>query len=184
MWNSKLWLTGGAVLALGLTGVVRAQQEAAVSESAELMGQIQALQQRVQELEGRGEVNWLNERKSEEVKALVREVLADADTRASLLSSGLNAGWEDGFYLSSADMGFVLRIDGRIQARYVQNHADRDNGDEEERGHELRRANLNLSGQIDSGAMFKYGIGFQTARDDQEINLNHAWISHDLAENM
>ena len=95
MWNSKLWLTGGAVLALGLTGVVRAQQEAAVSESAELMGQIQALQQRVQELEGRGEVNWLNERKSEEVKALVREVLADADTRASLLSSGLNAGWEE-----------------------------------------------------------------------------------------
>ena len=35
--------------------------------------------------------NWLTEQRANEVRGLVRDVLADADTRASLLAQGMTA---------------------------------------------------------------------------------------------
>ena len=40
---------------------------------------------------------WLTEQRADEIRGLVQDVLADADTRASLLQSGTSAGYDDGF---------------------------------------------------------------------------------------
>ncbi|QNN22377.1 hypothetical protein HED60_08850 [Planctomycetales bacterium ZRK34] len=67
--------------------------------------------------------SWLTERRAEEVKTLIRDVLSDADTRASLAEGGMTAGWKDHFFLASEDGNFLLRISGQVQARYVYNQA-------------------------------------------------------------
>jgi hypothetical protein len=186
MCKTKLLVTVGGVLLMGLAGVTQA---ASVPDSAQLLKEMTALQERVRELEASQNSAWLNERRAEEVKTLVREVLSDADTRASLMGSALGAGWEDGFYLASEDGGFVLRIDGRIQSRYTHNMRDTVNPvtagqDENESGFEFPRVNLTFSGQIDSGPIFKYSVGLKTDVDDQEILLDHAWVSHDLGDTL
>jgi type II secretory pathway pseudopilin PulG len=120
----------------------------------------QALQERVQSLESQlasmqkaqGET-WLNERRAQEVKGLIREVLADAETRASLLQDGVLAG-HDGtnFFLRSADGNFLLNVSGQVQFRYVADFQDargqvaRAAAGDDQQGFQLRRAKIKFSG--------------------------------------
>ncbi len=164
---------------------------------AEVLKKLEALEKEVQDLrksnaELRGKVSkyehgdgWLNARRAEEIKALVHDVLADADTRASLMADGAVAG-HDGqqFFLASADGGFRLNIGGQIQFRYVYNNRDRTSGDGDEFGFDLRRVKLNFSGQINSGPTFLYDVGLQVTSDDQEVNLDHAKIGHRLSDQL
>jgi len=182
MWKSKLLVTVGGGLLVGLAGLAQA---ASASDAVELRQELTVLQERVHELEARKNSEWLNERRAEEVKTLIHEVLSDADTRASLMGSGLAAGYDDGFYLSSEDGGNLLRIDGRVQVRTTWNERDDDGGgiDENERGTEIRRANLTFSGQIGSGN--SYSVGINSANEAADFqNLDHAWISHNLSEDL
>ena len=88
----------------------------------------EALRKRIAELESRvAELkatripdNWLTEQRADEIRALVHDVLADADTRASLLQSGMTAGWDKGFFLASSDGNFKLKVAGQIQFRWPQ----------------------------------------------------------------
>jgi hypothetical protein len=183
MWKSKLLVTVGGGLLVGLAGLAQA---ASASDAVELRQELTALQERVHELEARKNSEWLNERRAEEVKTLIHEVLSDADTRASLMGSGLAAGYDDGFYLSSEDGGFLLRVDGRVQVRTTWNERDDDGGgiDENERGTEVRRANLTFSGQIDSGLSYSVGLESKIDLGFDRLDLDHAWISHNLSEDL
>ena len=86
---------------------------------AELEQRNQTLQGRVNELEAEDGRTWISEQRAEEIRGIVTDVLADADSRASLQSAGLTAGWDDGFFLQSPDGRFRLNIGGMTQARYV-----------------------------------------------------------------
>ena len=90
-----------------------------------LRADLEAMQRRLQRIEAERGETWLNQRRAEEVKALIAEVLSDAEARASLLDQGLHAG-HDGrqFFLQSADGGFLLRIAGQVQFRFIANWAD------------------------------------------------------------
>ena len=66
--------------------------------------------------------DWMTEQRAEQIKGLVADVLADADTRSSLTGNGLMAGWSDGFFLSSADGRFLLKIGALSQNRFMLNH--------------------------------------------------------------
>jgi hypothetical protein len=61
---------------------------------------------------------WLNDQRANEIRAIVADMLADADMRASLLGSNMTAGWDRGFFLQSGDGNFRLSIGGWIQPRY------------------------------------------------------------------
>ncbi|QNN20786.1 hypothetical protein HED60_00385 [Planctomycetales bacterium ZRK34] len=74
------------------------------------------------QMRAREDQSWLTTRRAEEVKALVREVLSDADTRASLADGGMTGGWNNGFFLASEDGNYLLRFLGQIQARYTYSH--------------------------------------------------------------
>lgn len=63
----------------------------------------------------------------DEVRSMVAEMLADAETRSSLLQGGGVAGYDKGFVVRSPDGNFTLKVNGLIQFRYIANFRDKDN---------------------------------------------------------
>jgi len=63
---------------------------------------------------------------SDEVRAIVAEMLSDAETRSSLLQGGGSAGWDDGFFIESGDGSHRLNVHALIQFRYVASFRDDD----------------------------------------------------------
>ena len=92
--------------------------EAMANRLAELEKRNDTLQGRVRELEAADGELWLTEQRAGEIRGIVQDVLADADSRASLQDSGITAGWNDGFFLQSPDGRFRLNVGGMLQVRY------------------------------------------------------------------
>ena len=127
--HAKLVASG---LVLGLTAVAFADEagDELSQQVQELRELVESQQQRMSEqdveisrLHGDG---WLTEQRADQIRSLVHDVLADADTRASLLQGGMTAGYQDGFYVGSADGNFMLRIGGQMQIRYTYSYNDDD----------------------------------------------------------
>lgn len=175
------------LLALGsgllLTMAVNVSADTA---SSDLRAEISQLKGRIAELEGRQNQNWLNERRAEEVKALVREVLSDAETRASLLEGGLTAGHNgQNFFISSEDGSFLLKPYGQLQVRFIatgnnQNLPGRDN---QASGFEVRRAKIGMAGHI-SSPRFQYDIRLATDNNDNDVYLDKATFHYELMEGL
>jgi len=105
----------------------------------------------------------MTEQRAEQIRGLVQDVLADADTRASLQGSGMTAGYDGGFVINSNDGNWSLKINGLLQNRFVVSHT-RDNqnpvlgnavggllgipGEKTHDGFETTRAVLNFSGTV------------------------------------
>jgi len=114
---------------------------------------------------------WLNQRRAEQVKALVREVLADADTRASLLNNGMTAGYTNGFFLASDDNRFRLNIAGRTQVHYYFTHRDDSGADDSVGGFEVARTRLLFTGHIgDPSLTFAMMPGFSSSGTAQLLD--------------
>ena len=103
----------GTTLAIG--GAAFGAENEFASEIASLRAEIASL---------KGD-NWLTEQRAAEIRGIVTDVLADADTRASLQGSGANAGYDGGFFISSSDGNFSLKLNILQQIRYTFN--DRSN---------------------------------------------------------
>ena len=86
--------------------------ESLEKRNAELQGQ-------VVELNAKAGDQWLTEERAAEVREIVQDVLADTATRTSLQGSGATAGWDNGFFLASADNRFRIEFGGLIQARWM-----------------------------------------------------------------
>ena len=78
-----------------------------------------ALQGQVNELEAADGESWVSGQRAQQIREVVTDVLADAETRVSLQSSGMTAGWDDGFFLQSPDGRFRLNVGGMLQARFL-----------------------------------------------------------------
>jgi len=178
-----------ARLAAGASVPMGAVPDSAPRTDTSAEQRIAALEARIAELEGRAEERWLNERRAAEVKALVREVLDNAETRASLLENGMYAG-HDGksFFLKSADGGFLLRISGQMQMRYVVNFRDgqRDSAsspaagdDNTETGFELRRTKIQFAGHI-ADPRFQYKIRIAVDRTTNTVEGEEVLIAYQL----
>lgn len=86
---------------------------------------------------------------ADEVRAIVAEMLADAERRSSLLQS-TGAGHDGGFFIASPDGAFRLNIGGLIQFRYTYSHIE-DEGpdvDRDDAGFQVSRARLWFSGTV------------------------------------
>ncbi|MBX3359213.1 MAG: hypothetical protein KF745_12390 [Phycisphaeraceae bacterium] len=62
----------------------------------------------------------------DEIRAIVAEMLADAETRSSLLAAGATSGNDGNFFIASPDGNYRLNVGGDIQARYYLNFRDKD----------------------------------------------------------
>jgi hypothetical protein len=94
-----------------------------------LQAQIDALRtqnadqaKQIQELKAANGEQWLTEQRAEQVRGVVRDVLADSSTRSSLAAAGATAGYDRNFFVASADGNFRFNIEGQIQVRYAFSH--------------------------------------------------------------
>jgi len=192
MKNSKhMFALGGAAL-LALAGVVNAE---APATDAALKSEMATLKARISELEGKQSQQWLDARRTEEVKALVREVLADADTRASLQNDGLTAGHaNDKFFLASQDGTFRLNIGGQVQVRYIFNHrndagdtgagnAGRNAADDNEGGFSIARTKLVFDGYIGSPKI-SYKIQLAADRNTNNIGAEIVTVGYKVTDQL
>jgi hypothetical protein len=109
---------------------------------------------------------------NDEIRATVAEMMADAETRSSLLSAG-DAGHDGRFFI--AGDGFRLNVGGQIQARYYANFSDASgNNDGFESGFELARVKLNFQGDINKDWFYRVRGDFATSGGDFGLDYGYA----------
>jgi len=67
----------------------------------------------------------------DEVRAIVSEMMQDAETRSSLLQGGVTGGHDGKFFLASSNGDFRLNVGGFTQFRYFANFRDDNSTDNE-----------------------------------------------------
>lgn len=171
-------VTMGALVA-GLT------VQTATAQTTDLQAEIAALRAEVAQLKQAQGDNWLNERRAQEVKSLIREVLADADSRSTLLQEGMTAGHNGkNFFLASADGAFELGITGQIQFRWVSDFQGDDvRSDDWEGGFQLRRAKLGFAGHI-ADPRLTYDIVLAADREDGSVEVEDAIIGYSYSDEL
>lgn len=175
-------MTKRTLALLLLASLVTTSSRGAVldDEVVALQQEVALLRAQVAQLAADADGQWLTEQRAAEIRALVQDVLADADTRASLLGSVLTAGWDNGFKIGSADGDFSLQIAGRMQIRYVYNYqSDPDEnvlgGDRNRSGFELRRTRLTFAGHI-LDPSWRYQIQGDFSRSNGAFSLLDAYV--------
>jgi len=116
---------------------------------------------------------------NDEVRALVAEMLADADTRSSLLMSGGNAGHDGKFFLADTDGNFRLNVGGQVQFRYIANFGDSNaaDGDDFTGGFQTRRTKLGFSGNVISKDIF-FKVNGAFNRNGGNFGLEDAYVGY------
>ena len=147
-----------------------------VAQPAGIQQQLDELRQRLDEVQSNTndmreeldelkaeDLDWLTKERADEIRVLVQEILADADSRNSLVGDGLLGGWADGFFLASSDGRFKLNIGGLFQARFMESFLRSDAADRWRGGIENATARLNFSGHIfdrDTTFLVQAGFGY------------------------
>lgn len=164
----------------------QAQDSEAATDLERAQKMIEELSHRVGDLEN--EINdlrhsqgddWLSAQRADEIRNLVRDVIADSDRRTSLFQSGLTAGWDNGFFLGSADGNFNLGISGHIQTRYVYNSQDNSPDDDNRAGFEVRRTKINLKGNVIDPTI-RYAIQLSASRDGGDFSVTNSYLAKEL----
>ena len=120
---------------------------------------------------------------ADSVRALVAEMIADADSRSSLLQSGGTAGHDGNFFLSSADGNFTLKLSGQSQTRYTLNFNDEvAPRDDAVQGFSLPRTALRFEGQIYGD--FGYAVQGMFSRAGGGFVLEDAYVHTEVGDGM
>jgi hypothetical protein len=116
------------------------------------------------------------------VRSIVAEMMADAETRSSMLQSG-TAGHDGGFYMASSDNAFRLNIKGALQYRYQMNFRDGDGGtDDFESGFSSPRTLLFFKGHVFDPRLF-FQIRANFGRTDGVARRDDAFVGYKIDEN-
>jgi hypothetical protein len=139
----------------------------------------------IDDLRARTDDDWLTEERAEQVREIVYETLADADTRSSLQDSGMTAGWNEHFFLASPDGRFKLQLEGQMQVRYMYNYRRKD-PDRQRSGFENTRTKLTLRGHV-FGPDIQYLVRTDVTRDEPGLVtgldfLQDAWVRFRLSD--
>jgi len=153
----------------------------------ELRSRIAQLEGRLANVEAQKSDNWLTERRADEIRSVVEDVLADADTRSSMLAQGMTAGYDDGAVISSADGNWLLRTNLLLQTRFMFNNQDSNpNGESDSTrwGFEVTRAKFSLTGNVVSPDWF-YRIDIETSSNagvigDERTGVLDAYAGYDF----
>jgi len=127
-----------------MTAAVVVATSAAVPQSSDpVQEELAALRAELVEFAQLQASDALTTERAAEIRATVRDALADASSRTSLQGSGAMAGYDNGFFMSSADGNFSLRVGVLEQVRFVwEFDTDAD------MGFENRRNQLDVGGHM------------------------------------
>ena len=126
----------------------------------------------------------LTARQADEVRVLVHDVLADAETRSSylMLPSSRTAGIEQGrVFFSSPDGSHALRLRGFVQTRYVLGK-DKEAGPGHYDGFEVRRAKLKFDGHVFGG--FGYGLTLAADPSLGNVQVEDVFVTLELSDQL
>ncbi|MBC8310271.1 MAG: hypothetical protein H8E83_07150 [Planctomycetes bacterium] len=172
---SHLYLLGVATLTLTSASF------AGTDTNADLQARLEAAEARINELSAATNNNWLNDTRADEIRGLVHDVLADADTRASLQGSAIPAGYNGGFTIGSADGNWSMKINGLLQTRWVYLDDD-DPARDSAWGFDTNRAHMTFSGTIagDYGYSIRHNLTNSGAGSEEEwaygtVGLGDGW---------
>ncbi len=117
---------------------------------------------------------------ADEVRAIVADVVSDAQSRSSLLQSGGNAGHDGKFFLADADGNFRLNVQGLVQFRYHASFFGSDhtlnNNDDHEGGFSVSRGRVWFNGHAGDPKL-KYSV-MLTSYDNATPRLDDAYVSY------
>ncbi|MEO1128253.1 MAG: porin [Planctomycetota bacterium] len=126
---------------------------------------------------------------TDEVRAVVADMLADAETRSSLLQSGGGVGYDEsaGFFIEDSSGNNRLNIRGLSQTRYYLNFRDdedtigSDTSDDFELGFQQARTVLEFNGHVIDPSIF-YNIRTQFDFDGGAAGLQWAYAGYRFDE--
>ena len=168
---SHLYLLGVASLTLTSAGFAGSDM------NADLQNRLEAAEARIAELSADQNNNWLNGERADAVRGLVQDVLADADTRASLQGASGTAGYDGGFTIASADGGMSLKINGGVWTSWstVENEVT---GLDDDGGFDAADPWMHFSGTV--AGDFSYDMRFAGDADDANGDwANVSWALND-----
>lgn len=186
---------GAAAIAIAalLAGPASAEEQ-----QMDVQEEIRQLKAEVARLRAKDRDSWLSERRKKEVRSLVQEVMADADTRTSFQEDSLTAGHDGShFFLADPDGDFLLELAGHFQLRYTYNRRegnrsfDEDAGafvDEDRNigGFSLRRIKFQPSGYVTYGDRRIY-FDISLAGSDEQADdafFEDYTVATDLTDNL
>jgi hypothetical protein len=156
---------------LTLTGV----SYGAVEANDETAAQISELKAEIAALKAQQGEQWLTEQRADAIRGVVQDVLADSSTRSSFQQAGATAGYNNGFFLSSADGNYTLKINALEQVRFVWNNtyqqtasapATGGGNDSNQWGFENRRTQAFFSGNVvDPSWKYLVGMAYDSQQD-------------------
>lgn len=169
-----------SLLELGDSDRIRALEERLSAQDATIAQQ----QEQIERLLAGAGADWLTESRAEEIRSLVQDVLADADTRASLLADGGGAGYDRGFFLASPDGNFKLKLNIEGQIRYIYNSSEQTGtGDEDVAGFQLRRTRLDFRGHAITPDL-TYRVRINADRASGTVSLETAYIGYEITDDL
>ncbi len=131
---------------------------------------------------------------ADEVRAIVANMMADAETRSSMMLQGGGGGYDDGFYLADSAGNFRLNIRGLVQFRYVFDIRDDDEIDafdefgdpitiqdnDFESGFQMARTRIGFDGYVIDPNLF-YNVELisrDSNRDGGSFSLQRAYVGY------
>ena len=146
-------------LKIGMVGlVVGIATGFATADDIDLQARLEAAEARIAELSASDSDNWLNDKRAEQIRGLVHDVLADADTRAMLQGNGNNP--------------VTVNVHGFLQTSWMYNDT-KQTGVDSTHGFDIRRARIDLSGKV-----YDWGYKVQIEADGNgDINLADAYAT-------
>lgn len=102
----------------GLPDDLAAMKEEMAKLRAEI-GELRAVKSEVEALRKQQDQNWMDQRRAEATAAVVRDVLADAETRKSLRSDQPTVGYDGGFFITDPEGRFKIKFVGVIKPRWM-----------------------------------------------------------------
>src|SRR5262245_25680783 len=181
MSTTRVGLLAGAT-ALTLTGVSFGGP--ASDGNGDLAARLAAAEAKIAAMEAAQNQAWLTEQRAAEIRGLVQDVLADADTRASLLQAGATTGYDNGFVLSDSAGDWLLRTNFLMQQRFIWNLQDDAGGNDSNRyGFENTRSKFMLEGHVVNPSWYyrvdvnvgNNGGGFG---DDSRVGTLNGYLGH------
>ncbi len=182
---AQLGFAAVTTLVVGSTAYATDQDAEALREIAQLRAELTSIRSEASD-------QWLTEQRAAEIRGIVTDVLADADTRTSLQGSAAGSGYNGGFFLSSADGNYSMKVNVLEQIRWTYDSRNGDpEGKENNWGFENKRTRLTWSGNIvDSTWSYALAYYFAYANDvefdngtggaDATVGLADAWVAKDL----
>ena len=201
-------IAGPIALALFLSPALAADVGTDDSASIEaLLAEVHDVRTRNAELTARLDAQdtaWLDASRTEEIRAVVQDVLADSRHRTSLQDSGAMAGYTSGkgFMIASQDGDFTMGINGQLQVRWAlndnpsrQDYVPADyvragaglpsnaTGNRTGWGFSVRRAKIGFRGTMfDKAWSWRIHGAFSSSSGD--FSFEDAWIRHSNGEGL